>query len=72
MMLGAVSCKVKSLTLHKPRAELKFNGQVQALLSMTNTSMSMWWRGYWQGKHRTDETFFAVPPPAARAALSPG
>ena len=37
-------------------------GQVQALLAMTNTSMSKWWRGYWQGHHRADEIFFVVPP----------
>ena len=45
-------------------------GQVQKLLAMTNTSMSKWWRGYWQGKHRADEIFFVVPPPAAKASAS--
>ena len=40
-------------------------GQVQALMSMTNSSMSKWWRGYWQGKHRADEIYFVVPPAAA-------
>ena len=46
-------------------------GQVQALLTMTNTSMSKWWRGYWQGKHRADEIFFVVPPSVSKAASSP-
>ena len=43
--------------------------QVRSLIRMSTYTKSKWWRGYWQGKKRAEEIFFApVLHPAAAAS----
>jgi hypothetical protein len=46
------------------------SAQVKALLGLATKNPSVWWRGYWQRKHRVNELLFVPPvrrPPPTQA-----